>query len=677
MPNGKLVGNQIDGVNIIKNVLIPMRDGVMLAADIYVPDHVSSLESTDISLPVVVEYTPYRKDEVTMEDSWFVRLPRNGYFMARVDVRGTGASGGINTDEYMVQEQLDGYDLVEWFGSQSWCDGHVNIIGLSYGGNTCLHIAAVNPPHLTSIIPIYFTDDRYTDDCHYRGGLLRMYYDVGAYGNEMIVKNALPPFPEWSDADWAQLWEERLEQNEPYILKWLEHQTNDAYWRHGSLSDCPERIQCPVFMIGGWRDGYPNPPLRFYQMLSTPKKVLIGPWNHSLPDVAIPGPRIDYLHEVLRWLDFWCKDKKTGIMDDPPITIFVQRYSEPLPERNESQGEWRAETEWPPSNPDESVLYLSADGCLLDDEPKNDGYDTFTYNPSTGVMAGLWSGGIPFGQPGDQRIDEAYSLVYSTPPLQKDVTIIGRCRALLHVSSSATVVGFCASLCDVAPDGTSHLVAKGMLNATRRHSLADPELLTPGEIYALDIEVDATAWRFIKGHRIRLDIANADFPNVWPTPEPATNHVYFGPQLSRIYLPTVPPDGNASPPEFRPSNSGVEFQLQRTHIPRWEIVHDLLRNQSKVHISSQWDFRVNDTTVIACESLIECQVPLSNPSQASARGRHISRIIQPAWTVENSSDLSILGTRTHFHITIDLVITINKSHHFNRRWVKSIPRNML
>ncbi|MBN1316916.1 MAG: CocE/NonD family hydrolase, partial [Anaerolineales bacterium] len=342
MDNGILVCNQIAGVNVIKNVLIPMRDGVMLAADLYVPDNVINLESTDVSLSVVVEYTPYRKDEVTAGDTWYDRFPRHGYVMARVDVRGTGASGGVSKDEYMAQEQVDGYDVIEWLASQPWCNGHVNMIGLSYGGNTCLQVATLDPPHLTSIIPIYFTDDRYTDDCHYRGGLLRMYYDAGAYGNEMNVYNTMPPYPEWSGADWAQLWEERLEHNEPYILKWLEHQTNDAYWRHGSVQDCPERIQCPVFMIGGWRDGYPNPPFRLYQKLSVPKKLLIGPWNHSLPDVAVPGPRIDYLHEVLRWLDFWCKGEKTGIMDDPPVTVFVQRYNQPLPDRQTSLGEWRA-----------------------------------------------------------------------------------------------------------------------------------------------------------------------------------------------------------------------------------------------------------------------------------------------------------------------------------------------
>ncbi|MBN1315840.1 MAG: CocE/NonD family hydrolase, partial [Anaerolineales bacterium] len=337
----------------------------------------------------------------------------------------------------------------------------------------------------------------------------------------------------------------------------------------------------------------------------------------------------------------------------------------------------RAETGWPPPDADEQVLFLGAGGCLLYEEPREKGVDAFTYHPGVGVMAGLWSGGIPFGQPGDQRIDEAHSLVYTTTPLEENITIIGRPRIILQVSSSATVIGFCASLCDVAPDGTSHLVAKGMLNATRRHSLTDPEPLTPGAIYTLDFEIDATAWCFVRGHRIRLDIASADFPNVWPTPEPSTNRIYFGADLSRIYLPVVPPEGSASPPEFRPSRSVGEIQSQRTCVPRWEIKHDLLTDRRTVHISSQWEYRINDTTVIECESLIECQVLPSDPAQANARGRYTSRIVRPGWTVEGCSNLSIIGARSHLHITIDLVIHINGSPHFSRRWIQSVPRNLL
>ena len=673
-----VVPDESRDIAVVKNVRIPVRDGVQLAADFYVPRQVTELETTEARLPVVMEYTPYRKDEVVATDSWYDRLPRHGYIVARVDIRGTGGSGGTTTDEYTALEQSDGYDAIEWLAAQPWCDGHVNMIGISYGGFTCLQVATRNPPHLSSIVPIYFTDDRYTDDCHYRGGLLRMYYDAGAYGNEMVVSNAMPPYPEWAGGEWAALWENHLERSEPYIMKWMAHQTNDSYWRHGSVRDCPELIKCPVFMIGGWRDGYPNPPLRLYESLHVPKKLLIGPWNHDLPDVAIPGPRIDYLHEVLRWLDFWCKEEQTGITDEPPVTIFVQRCSEPKPDRLDTAGHWRAESEWPLKHGAELTLYL-ADGDRLPEAPQGEpGQDPLVYHPGVGVMGGLWSGGIPLGLPGDQRPDEAYSLVYTTPPLQKDVTVIGRPRAVLHVSSSASVIGFRATLSDVAPDGTSHLVASGMLNATRRDSLVDPKPLVPGQLYRLAVEIDATAWCFVRGNRIRLSIANADFPNVWPTPETALSHVTFGgTDPSYLELPVVPSEGTADPPEFRPSPCSVMHQSERPDPPRWEARHDLLTGKRTVHLFSEWDQRIDTRTVLEFERLIECQVLPDEPARASARGEYTRRIIRPNWTVEGHSNLSIQGTRTHFHITIDLEVGINGSRHYGRRWVRSVTRNLL
>ncbi len=661
-----------DGVRVVKNVRIPMRDGIRLAADLYLPD-----PDPGEPLPVVMEYIPYRKDEVAPGARFYEYLPRHGYIVARVDIRGTGGSEGVNTDEYVLQEQLDGYDAIEWLAAQAFCDGHVNQMGISYGGFTSLQVATHQPPHLTSIVPMYFTDDRYTDDCHYRGGHLRKYYDVGDYGNFMITYNALPPYPEWSGGDWAAIWEEHVERNEPYLLRWLAHQTDGPYWRHGSVRETADRIRCPVFMIGGWRDGYPNPPLRLYQALTVPKKVLVGPWNHALPDVAIPGPRIDYLHEVVRWLDHWCKGEDTGIMDEPPVVLFVQHWEKPVVDRLEAAGEWRAEVDWPPPGAGALLLHLGANGSLVE-EAGDEGTDSFEYVATVGVTGGLWSGGLQFGLPGDQRPDEAFSLVYSSAPLEEDVHVVGRPRAVLHVASTASVIGFAASLSDVAPDGTSHLVAKGMLNATRRSSLAEPEPLTPGEIVELPIEIDTTAWVFPRDHRIRLAIASADWPNVWPTPEPATNTVYRGAaRPSRLVLPTVPPHGSATPPEFLPSPKQVSRHSERTDPPVWQVVHDVLSGRVQARIGEASDERVNDTTAVRREYSLVADVDPGDPASASARGRHLSRITRPNSVLEGASDVLIQATATHFHVTIDLELRVNGTLHHSRSWVESVPRVLL
>jgi putative CocE/NonD family hydrolase len=668
-----------DGVELAKNVLIPMRDGVRLAADLYVP----AVNDGPDRWPVVMEYTPYRKDDVDLvARPFYLFLPRHGYVVARVDIRGTGASEGVSTDEYTPQEQLDGYDAVEWLAQQPWCDGHVNMMGISYGGFTALQVAAHAPPHLTSIIPIHFTDDRYTDDCHYRGGLLRKYYDIAHYGGLMVARNALPPYPEWSGSEWAELWRQHLEHDEPYLLKWYRHQTDGDYWRNGSVRDAPERIQCPAFLIGGWRDGYPNPPLRLFEALEVPRKVLIGPWNHALPDAAIPGPRINYLYEVLRWLDTWCRGKDTGIMGEPAVVVYMQRYQAPDPERLDTEGEWRAETAWPPPGASEKVLYLGK-GHSLEDSRQGAGdrtgvSDAFRYDPTVGVTGGLWSGGVPFGLPGDQRRDEALSLVYTTPPLEDEVHILGWPRAILHVSSTATVIGFAASLSDVAPDGTSHLVAKGMLNATRRASLSDPEPVVPGEVFELDIEIDCTSWAFARGHRIRLSIASADWPNVWPTPEPAKNQVYRGPlHPSRLILPVVPARGSASAPLFHRSQRSVTAPSAATHPPIWKVSRDQLTGRTVVEIRQSAKGRVNDTTVVERESSSSFDVNPYRPSDASARCRHVVRIVRPNQVTQSQADIAVQATATHFYVEIALAVQVNGGQHFARQWVESVPRHHL
>lgn len=658
-------------VHLIKNVHIPVRDGVRLAADLYVP-----AVGQAGPLPVVMEYIPYRKDEVAPGSRFYSYLPQHGYIVARVDIRGTGASRGAATDEYVPGEQEDGYDAIEWLATQPFCDGNVNMMGISYGGFTSLQVATLQPPHLRSIIPMYFTDDRYTDDCHYRGGHLRQYYDVGYYGNFMIAYNALPPDPRWCE-EWAEIWAEHLEHDEPYLLKWLRHQTDGPYWRQGSVGAIADRIMCPVFMIGGWRDGYPNPPLRLFEALRVPRKVLIGPWNHAVPDVAVPGPRIDHLHEAVRWLDYWCKGRETGIMDEPPVIVYMQHYERPDADRLESAGAWRAETSWPAPDAGELTFYLGGEG-RLEGACGIDGVHEFEYVASVGVTAGLWSGGLPFGQPGDQRADEAYSLVYTSQPLDADVHVLGRPRLKLNVSSTASVIGFCASVADVAPDGSSHLVAKGMVNATRRNSLTDPEALTPGEIYELPIEVDCTAWRFERGHRIRLAVSSADWPNVWPTPEPATNRVFYGASRpSQLVLPTVPATGSAAPPEFRASPEVLERHSRQVDPPVWEIVRDALSRRARVRLTGRSTELVNDATLVTRQYELISYVDSDDPAGASARGHHATSIRRPSGLIEAKSNVNIQGTTTHFHVTIDLAVTIDGLLHHLRQWVESVPRHLL
>jgi putative CocE/NonD family hydrolase len=581
-----------------------------------------------------------------------------------------------------LQEQQDGYDAVEWLAQQTWCDGQVNMMGISYGGFTALQVASHAPPHLTSIIPVDFTDDRYTDDCHYRGGHLRLYYDIAYYGGQMVARNALPPFPEWSGGAWATVWEQHLARSEPYLLKWYRHQTDGPYWRNGSVRDAPERIQCPSFLIGGWRDGYSNPPLRLFEALKVPRKVLIGPWDHAMPDTAIPGPRIDYVREVVRWLDYWCKGQDTGIMDEPPVVVYEQRYQQPLHDRVETPGRWRAETSWPPPGAREQTLYLGPDGALVvevqSDAEGGGAFDRFDYHPTVGVTGGLWSGGLPMGLPGDQRPDEAFSLVYTTKPLREELHILGWPRAVLHVSSTARVIGFVATLSEVAPDGTSHLVTKGMLNATRRDSFREPAPLNPDRVYELDIKLDCAGYVFTRGNRIRLSIASADWPNVWPTPELASNRVFRDPaRPSRLILPVVLAQGSLAPPRFCASPVAVASPARATEPPTWQVTRDQISGRTAVDLRYDWTWRVDDRTVLVRQAAGTFHLDPTDPGHASGRGEHVFRIERPGHCTEARSDVAVQATPTHFDITIDLVVEVNGAPHFAKHWAESVPRQYL
>ena len=387
------------GIRFVKNIMAPTRDGTRLAMDIHVP-------AGEGPWPVILTYIPYRKDDQApltgMQHHW----AQHGYVGARVDCRGTGSSEGMNDDEYRPVEQRDGYDVVEWIAAQEWCDGKVAMTGGSYGGFTSVQVAALAPPHLVTIIPWNYTDDRYTDDCHYRGGAWRCYYDIGSYGCSMIGMNAMPPYPEYSGARWAELWEQRLEQNNPYLLTWLAHQTDGEYWRPGSIRGRYDDIKASALLIGGWRDGYCNTPLRTSQHMTAPAKVLIGPWNHSGPDCETPGPSLAREHLTVKWCDYWLKGIDNGIMDKPSINVYMQTFDVPDPARTHTTGYWRCEPSYP--IPGGNTRRLALGGELRPDSPdmSRDGYEEYEYRPSVGIASGLWSAGRairPAGRPARGR----------------------------------------------------------------------------------------------------------------------------------------------------------------------------------------------------------------------------------------------------------------------------------
>ena len=238
-------------VETIENYWIPMPDGKRLAARIWRPEN-----CVDRPVPGILEYIPYRKGDFTaVRDSglhpWFAA---RGYACVRGDLRGSGDSDGVLKDEYLEQELADGENVIRWIADQPWCDGNVGMIGISWGGFNGLQIAARNLPQLKALITVSSTDDRYADDVHYMGGCLLS--DNLSWAATMFAYNSCPPDPMVVGDRWKKMWIDRLEHSGLWLHTWLSHQTRDEYWKHGSVCEDFFAIQCPVYAVSGWADGY-------------------------------------------------------------------------------------------------------------------------------------------------------------------------------------------------------------------------------------------------------------------------------------------------------------------------------------------------------------------------------------------------------------------------------------
>ena len=661
-----------------QHVSIEMSDGVRLAATLYLPDDAGD---TAAPWPAVLEALPYRKDDVTGHArSEYVRLAEAGYVLCRVDVRGTGSSEGVATDEYPAIERTDMATVIDWLATQPWSLGTIGMYGYSYSGFNSIQIAMERPPALKAIIPIYATDDRYGDDVHYYGGVVKQLDQID-YPTYMIAMNALPPAPPVYGDGWREEWTRRLDATEPWILTWLEHQRLDDYWKAGSLFVDYEAIECPTMIVAGWADGYRNNSLRSFERLTCPKRLVIGPWAHASTDTSLPGPNHDLIPEHIRWWDRWLKGVDNGIDRESPIVLFAQRSTLPAPDRAEVRGEWRYEPAWPAERLTPTEWKL-ADAVAGPDRDA-DGPDELAVRGDVGHTAWISCAGVmPWGQPDDQRPDEVYSLTYAWDPLDRELEILGQARVRVRITSSAPVAFLSAKLCDVFPDGTSSLVARGMLNLAQRSSREHPSALMPGEPVDVELVIETTSWTFEPGHRVRLDLAGTDWPNAWPPPEPVTLGIDRA--SASLELPVL--DG-PSPVTERPSmlppflddassGSGSGGSDDDGEV-RWSVTHEALTRTTSANAGSTFVDEATDT-VPAMRSHYDGVVSVStvDPGRAIARGEAAFEMQWAEATVTSRAECTIESDATTYRTTIDLLVHEDGEERFRRRWERAIPRDL-
>ena len=506
-----------------ENIWITMRDGTRLAARMWLPE-----DAAVNPVPAVLEYIPYRKRDMTRHRDSMMHpyVAGHGYACLRVDIRGSGDSEGVLTDEYTAIELQDGCDILEWIAAQPWCSGKVGMIGISWGGFNGLQIAGLQPPALAAVISLSSTDDRYADDIHHMGGCLLG--DNLSWASVMFSYNSLPPDPDIVGDRWRDMWHERLEGSGLWLEKWLRHQRRDTYWRHGSIREDYAAVKCPVMAVSGWADGYSNAVFRLMENLHVPRMGLIGPWSHKYPHIGEPGPAIGFVQEAVRWWDHWLKGIDRGLDREPMLRVWMQDSVPPKTSYPHRPGRWVAEPSWPSPNVTTRRLPLGYRRILPAGTPGED-IDLRIRSPLTlGLFAGKWcsyAGGPDLAH--DQREEDGGALVFDSAPLGEPLEILGAPEIELELSADQPSGMVAVRLSDIAEDDKITRVTYGMLNLTHRNSREHPEHLVPGTRYRIRVPLNGVAHSFPKGHRLRIAVSTSYWPLSWLPPAPVTLMIHL------------------------------------------------------------------------------------------------------------------------------------------------------
>ncbi len=575
-----------------KDVMVPMRDGVKLATDIYLPGN--NGEIAEGKFPVVLMRTPYNKQGPDQGPDMPVSYVPYGYVVIKQDTRGRGNSEGIW--HYMTDDRKDGYDAIEWISKQPWFNGQIGMQGTSYVGCT-QHLAAMeNSPYLTTIVPRDPAINHGKWGARYGGAFrLRVWYWAmrqSAIGSRQSRDSAM-------EAELLKQFDNKQHyllhlplrkgmtplrhatEYEDIIIKQMEHGANDEFWRFNNIIDyMDEHKDIPVFMIGGWYDLFSTSTTETYmkwkEMKKSPMYLLMGPWIHGAFSQC--NGQVDFgdkanldhnrMHKL--WYDRWLKGTEDGFGKEFPFTDKVQLFVMGTGDGHKTKegnlyhgGEWRAFSDYPPVEAKHTKFFIHEDGTLTAQPPQvQESSTTYEFDPknpvptiggctccSSGIMTdGAWNqwGGEhtwtwPHPIPLSARND---IVVFQTEPLENDTEIIGPVEAKIWASSSTVDTDFTVKLIDVYPSGRDYpvgfdlIMGDGIIRARFRDSDKEEKMMTPGQIYEFNIKLDPCCNVFKKGHRIRVDISSSNFPRFDVNPnsgEPLNNNRRMITAVNTIY----------------------------------------------------------------------------------------------------------------------------------------------
>jgi len=536
------------GFVVEKNLVVPLRDGVGLATDVYRPDGPGRF-------PVLINRLPYNKELNSLANFSFdvARGVQAGYAVVVQDTRGRFGSEG--TFDPFSHEAEDGADTIAWAAAQPWSTGAIGMVGGSYFGATQWTAATTSPPALRAIAP-FVTTDQYYESWAYQGGAFELGFNLHwtllflALGEVLRRLDAGRASPEELgrlvsaiDANDELFWRRplvglaELGDLAPYYDEWLAHPSYDDFWRRTAPRESWRAITVPALNMGGWWDLFLKGTLANYsgmrrhggsEAARVHQRLVIGPWAHGAATGWFPERSYGFTSGIdgvdltglqLRWFDWLLKGLDNGCAHDKPVRIFVM-----------GENAWREADDWPLPETVFVDYFLhssgrantaAGDGALSTEAPMGaEPEDVYCYDPRNPVpttggatfLPGLFIGAN--AGPRDQRKVETRHdvLCYTTEPLTAPLDVIGPLRLVLWVSSSARDTDFTGKLVDVWPDGRAENLADGILRARYRVSPSEPALLQPGTPYELEIDLVASAYRFPAGHRIRLEVSSSNFP---------------------------------------------------------------------------------------------------------------------------------------------------------------------
>jgi len=664
-------------VRSIENVWIPMSDGTQIAARLWLPE-----DADRNPVPALMEYIPYRKRDGTRvgDESHHAYLASQGYACIRPDMRSSGDSQGLPQDEYVKQEQDDGVEIIAWLEKQPWCTGKVGMFGYSWGGFSCLQVAARQPPALKAIITQSASDDRYTDDAHYTGGCINesMFF----WGSVWTAMSLRPPDPAIVGEQWREQWMRRLHGVDFYVGNWLTHQQRDTYWKHGSINEDYGSIRCAVYAVNGWVDPYRSVVARLLANLQCPRKGLVGPWGHQYPQDGDPGPAIDWPTEALRWWDYWLKGIDTGIMNEPMYRAWMQE-TPAMRGVHSVPGYWVGEDVWPSARIKMDTHYLTSVG--LERRPAAEVARVLQSLQTVGITAPRWFVGnaenLDRELPTDQRVDDARSLCFDSAPVGGRIEIFGAPVVELDIAVDKPVAFLIVRVNEVDPGGLSRRLSYGVLNLTQRNSNEVPEPLAPGKRYRVRIQLQDCAQVIKDGNRIRVAVSTTYWPMIWPSPEPVTLTLFAG--NSTLTLPVRP--GRPEDAQLRtfarplshgnPGTTVVRAQTPRLEVFEWDPGAQKLTLRNDKNFGSVRLDAIG--TQMSSESHERSEILDHDPTSARVEYGWKMSLKRDEWDTRCEAIVRMHLTQNDFVLGCDIKAYERDKEIFAKTWNRTIARRLV